>query len=166
MITPTSTEIREWSQLDFDGRGYPADAPDPLDLEVERAAAYVEQVTGLVVTEVAEPSGVATRLKQAIQLRTEQQVIWRSDDYVGDQNESAIDITVTGYSQRRVGTKEQRPRDMINPWPELNDLLMGLLTDGQREYWIGLGVVFGTAPAEVITEHQWYTDTPYGGDRG
>lgn len=156
-VAVTSSDIRGWSLLDFDGRGFAAGAPDPLDIEVERAAAYVEDVTGQVLADIASPAGLITRLKQAIQLRTEQQVVWRSDDYVGDQNESAIDFNVTGYSQKRVGSKEQRPRDMINPWPELNDLLVGLLTDDRRDYWSSLGAIpGGDGVAEEITEHGWF----------
>lgn len=156
-VTVTSANVRAWSKLDFDGREFPSGTPDPLDIEVERASAYVEDATGQVLADTADPSSLATRLKQAIQLRTEQQVIWRSDDYVGDQNESAIDISVTGYSQRRVGSKEQRPRDMINPWPELNDLLISLCTEDKLAYWVSLGVVTGTNGAvEHIQEHGWF----------
>lgn len=156
-VTVTSADVRSWSLLDFTARGYAAGSPDPLDIEVERSAAYVEDVTGQVLADTADPSSLATRLKQAIQLRTEQQVVWRSDDYVGDQNENAIDISVTGYSQKRVGSKDQKPRDMINVWPELNDLLVGLLTDDKRDYWSSLGAIpGGDGAVEEITEHGWF----------
>lgn len=155
MIAVTAADVRGWSKLDFDGRGYPTGGSDPLDIEIERAHAYLEDVTGQVTADIASPSVLATKWAEAVQYRTEQQVIWNSDDYAGDSNESAIDISVTGYSQRRVGTKEQAPRDMINPWPKLNDLLWSLLTDDRREHW--LAICGGDNGAvEVITEHGWY----------
>lgn len=153
----TTDDIRTWSKVDFTGRGYPTGAPDPLDIEVTRAHAYVEDVTGRETADVTDGSVMATRWAEAVQARTEQQVIWNSDDYAGDSNESAVDITVTGYSQRRIASKEQSPRDMVNPWPKLNDLLISLMTDEKREYWISLGLLpGGNTPAEVITEHGWF----------
>ena len=162
MVSLTAEDIREWSLVDFVGRGFPVPVgadPDTLQVEVDRASAYVEMATGLVIDDITDPSTTATLVKQAIQQRTEQRVIWGSDDYVGDQNESAIDISVTGYSQRRVSSKEQSPRDMVNPWPELNSLLISLMTEEKLDYWRGLGAITGgNGVAEVITEHGWFEE--------
>ena len=162
MIAITAEDVRGWSLVDFTGRGFPEPTPpdeDTLQVEVDRASAYVEMVTGLVVDDITDPSTTATLIKQAIQQRTEQRVIWGSDDYVGDQNESAIDISVTGYSQRRVSSKEQNPRDMVNPWPELNSLLISLMTEDKLDYWRGLGAIpGGNGVVEDITEHGWFEE--------
>jgi hypothetical protein len=46
---------------------------------------------------------------------------------------------------------------MINPWPELNDLLMSLLTEERMEYWASLGAIpGGNGAVEEITQHGWF----------
>jgi hypothetical protein len=163
MATITPAQIRLDSKLDFDALGYPAPAdvsdPDSLIKEVGRAVVYVESMTGQDNTQVelADGTRLGTLFEQAVQLRVEQVVTQRQPGFVADQNENAIDISVTGYSQKRIDSKEQKPRDMLNPWPELNDVLMLLLTDEMRAYWIAQGVIMEVyvTPMEHVQDIAW-----------
>lgn len=161
-VVITSDEVRTWSRLDFDALEYGAPTPpddDPLDIELERAIAYVEDVTGQNDADIDDPSSLATRFKQAVQLRCEQVVIKRQPDFVADLNEDAIDISVTGYQQKRISYKESDPDRMINPWKELNDLLLSMLTDERRDYWEDLGKIPGAnivRPHEIIQSTEWF----------
>lgn len=161
-ISVTSDDIRGWSQLEWDTLGYgepvPPD-PDPLDIEVVRAIDYVAYVTGQDPDILSGTDRTSRMFSNAVQLRVEQIVIKRQADFVADLNEDAIDISVTGYQQKRISYKESDPATMINPWKELNDLLVGLLTEDQRDYWDDLGKLPGSnimRPAEIIQSTHWF----------
>lgn len=161
MATIAVDTIRADSQLDFSALGYP-EGPDPdtLTKEVARALAYVETMTGrtnATDAEIADGTALGTHFEQAVQLRVEQQVTQRQPGFVSDQNENAVDITVPGYSQRRIISKEQNPRDMLNQWPELNDLLILLCTAEKLAYWQGLGkiLLLSTEAFEEVTDVDW-----------
>lgn len=156
----TAAQVRAWSRVEFADRGFPPPTPpataDPLDLEIERAHAYLETVTGRIAADLTEPSAIATQFKQAIQMRTEQTTVKASDDYVGDINEDAIDFRAGSYSQERISDKERRV-GVLNPWPDLDALLLGLLTDEKEEEYIEAGIIVRPIrPAEAITYTEWY----------
>jgi hypothetical protein len=155
----TSDQIRTWSKLDFVDLGYEDGSPDPLDVEVSRAVAYCEDVTGQVTAEITNATNLAVKMAQAIQLRVEQQITQRQEGYVADVNEDAVDFDVTGYKQKRISHKERDPSTMINPWKELNDLLVSMLTDEMFEYWEDLGKLPGSniiRPEEVRSTTEWF----------
>lgn len=161
-ITITSDDIRGWSQLDWDALAYGepvAPDPDPLDIEVERAVDYVATCTGQDPDTLSGSDRTSRMFKNAVQLRVEQIVIKRQADFVSDLNEDALDISVTGYSGKRISYKESDPATMINPWKELNDLLVALLTDEKRDYWEDLGKLPGAnvvRPSEIIQYTHWF----------
>lgn len=164
MATITANQIRLDSKVDFVALGYP-EGPDPdtLTKEMNRAVAYVETMTGRVNSTdplLVDGTALATHFEQAVQLRVEQQITQRQPGFVSDQNENAVDITVPGYSQRRVITKEQNPRDMINQWPELNDLLIALCTEEKLAYWQAMGKVISLSVEafEEVTDIGWVTE--------
>lgn len=155
-----ASQVRTWSKVEFDDRGYEAptvpDVDDPLQNEVNRAHAYLETVTGRTPADITEPSTLAVQFQQAIQMRTEQTSVKSSDDYVGDINEDAIDFRAGSYSQERISDKERRV-GILNPWPDLDALLMALLTPEKREEYVEAGIiVVPIAPAEAITYTEWY----------
>ena len=164
MATITADQIRLDSKVDFVALGYP-EGPDPdtLTKEMNRAVAYVETMTGRVNSTdplLVDGMTLATHFEQAVQLRVEQQITQRQPGFVSDQNENAVDITVPGYSQRRVITKEQNPRDMINQWPELNDLLIALCTEEKLAYWQAMGKVVSLSVEafEEVTDIGWVVE--------
>lgn len=159
-ITVTAEDVRGWSLLDFDELGFVTGTPDPLDVEVERASDYVADVTGVEPDDLTDGTRAARKFQNAVQLRVEQIVIKRQPDFVSDLNEDALDISVTGYSQRRISYKESDPATMINPWKELNDLLLSMLTDDKLAYWQEMGRAPGGYSAlEVVHYDQWFDDT-------
>ena len=159
-----ASQVRAWSKVEFDERAYPAptlpDVNDPLQIEVDRAHAYLETVTGRIAADITEPTTLATQYKQAIQMRTEQTSVKSSDDYVGDINEDAINFRAGSYAQDRISDKERRV-GILNPWPDLDALLLGLLTDEKREEYIEAGIILvPLAPAEAITYDVWIDNGP------
>lgn len=163
MTTPiviTSDDIRSMSQLDYPALNYGpvTSGTDLLDREVRRSIGYVQMVTGQDATLLDDATDLGVAFEQAVQLRVEQQVIQRQPDFVSDLNENAINFNVTGYAQTRVDAKQQNPSDMINPWPELNALLVLLLTDDKYDYWVNLGkvpVAMINAPYEDVSDIAW-----------
>lgn len=164
----TPSDIRAASKLDFAEYEYPAPVPpvvdDPLQLQIDRAHAYVEYVTGQDFAAIDSSSVTGVLLGQCVQLRTEQQVVQAQQDYVGDINEDAIDFSVTGFSQKRIHPAHRRSRQMINSWPTLNDLLVGAMTEEKKEYWEDLGMMTGSRnprPAERYVYTEW-VESDYG----
>ena len=154
---PTVANIREWSQLDFDDLNYGEESPDPLQIELDRAISYVSLTTGLNIADLTDGENNTLAFVQCIQMRVEQEVVRRQDDFVRDLNENAIDIAVTGYRQTRIKIDEQCPPDKINAWPELNDLMMQIMTDDRFDYWQDLGKIPGSSrPFEQLDDTEWW----------
>ena len=141
MILPTAAEIREWSRVDFDEFDFAEDAPDPLDLEISRANAYVEMVTGRFIEDLDGVDELSVMWNQVVQMRVEQNIVWRQNDYVTDQNEDVLDFKVTGYAQTRIRPDVRKGKAMINGWDDLNMGLINLMTDDKLDYWQELGMI-------------------------
>ena len=156
----TADTLRSISRLDFTELQYPAPTPptaDPLDLEIVRAVAWLEWATGRLTADLVADSSDAIMWDQATQLLVEQRVVHRSDDYVNSLHNDATEISVTGFSEKRITNKERQPaKGMITYLVELDELLWMLMTDDKRAYWEDQ-VSGENAPAEVIT----YFDGPF-----
>ena len=160
MPTTTSVEIRTWSKVDFVALGYPIVVdpdPDTLQVLVDRAVEYVDEVTGR--TEATVPSNFTLTYQEAIQRRTEQ-LAYKAQE---DEAETAADfetissVGAGSYNESRRSMEETRKAGMINPWPHLNDLLWRMATEDRRDewedYWAGLN---GNRPAFEVSEMDWY----------
>lgn len=151
-----------------------------LDEELARSAAYVEMMTGQPATDSDRPvltetaMGVApevvlhTLLRQAIQMRTEQNAYQAQDGYVGDASDDVVQtLSVGGYSQSRVATPKGLDRE-LNSWAALADILWMLMTPAKYEYWIialsgGKDVSSMFAPAWSFENSFWQPFGSYGG---
>ena len=149
-----TTDLKAASQVDWEELGYPVTgSPDSsLDLEIGRALGYLVWVTGRDYTnedDLATGSHEETMFNQCLQLRVEQQIFQRQNDYQSDFHNDVNEISVTGYSENRVSYKERRPFRHVNPHRELDELLWMLMTDEKKEYWFSWmkGMV---SPAENI----------------
>jgi hypothetical protein len=168
MDRPDATRVREISQVDFDGRGFPAPEgadPDPLQLTVERACAYVEFITARVL-DGSMPAMLDPIAEQAVQMRTEQIMFQTSDENA----EVAGDFDLIGsfsagsYSEtRRDFMRQQGQIKPLNPWPALNDLLWMMLSlvpgeanavvEARADYWRALDGPM--PPAWEVVEVDW-----------
>jgi hypothetical protein len=157
---PTTTQIRAWSKLDFDGLGYekPATGEDPLDFQVARARDYIVFVTGRPL-DATMPEELVTTAQEAVQRRTEQLVIKSQED----EAETAGDIDMVqsfsagSYSETRVNSERATKfaGKPLNPWPHLNNLLELLMTEEKREYW--QEVLAGIhRPYTSVSEVDWH----------
>jgi hypothetical protein len=168
MDRPDASRVREISQVDFDGRGFPTPEgtdSDPLQLYVDRACAYVEFITARPLDATC-PAMLEPIAEQAVQMRTEQIMFQTSDDSAetaGDFDLIASFGAGTYNETRRDATTAQGQVKPLNPWPALNDLLWMLLTlvpgeanavvEARADYWRGLaGPV---PPAWEIIEVDW-----------
>jgi hypothetical protein len=168
MATPDATQIREWSQVDFAGRGFAEATPDPLQVKVDEGIAYLSQVTGRTF-DPPPPDVVLPVLNAALRMRVEQLVMQSQDDVV----ETAGDFDLIGsfsagsYSETRREIGETTR--VLNPWPALEEMLWLLMTstpaevaaggnaavDERLDYWrwvLGLGTV---APSWAMVEVNW-----------
>jgi hypothetical protein len=123
---------------------------DPLILEMVRAVAWLEWATGLATNDILTGSNNAVMWDQCTQLLVEQRLIHRTDDYVTAINSNAIEISVTGYSEKRVSYKERKPFRQITYLNELDELLWMLMTDAKRAFWIS-SFNMAQIPVEVIS---------------
>lgn len=154
MDAPTAADVREVAKLDFAGLGYPAGSPDDLDLIVEMAVAYVEQMTGR--TFASMPPELEPLALQAVTMRTEQLVYYNQADFVeASVNDRIQSFSVPGYSETRAaGATASYKMGLVNPWVALHELLWLLMTPEAKEEW--QNVVMGRdAPAFEVSEVDW-----------
>jgi hypothetical protein len=169
MTRPDSALIREQSKVDFAARGYPAPSagsPDPLEVVVDQAIAYIEFVTWRKL-DSSMPASIEPLATQAARMRTEQIVMQAQEDTV----ETAGDVDLISsfgagsYTETRKDTTKPSTPGVLNPWPALNELLwmlLGLgpgevndLVDQRRDYWRYILGLQPNAPSWAIVEADW-----------
>ncbi len=173
MAEPTAADIRAISQVNFDGLGYPEGSPDPLDVVVDMAVAYIENVTARDYDD-AQPAGYDSLMLQAARMRTEQ-IVYESQE---EHAETAGDVDlISGFS---AGSYSESRRDTqamgtgaraLNPWPALERLLWLLLTlapgetndavEDRYSYWRSM-LGYAPDPAWSIVEVDWADHYKYG----
>lgn len=131
-----------------------------LQTELDRAAAYVEFVTGQPAmdsdTDVLEtnsgalsPTAMPTMLRQAIQMRTEQVLFQAQNGYVDDASDDVVSsLSVGGFSQSKFQPSKDR---RLNSWNALGDLLWLLMTPDRYSWW----VAFLSGDAELMIGPAW-----------
>lgn len=171
--TPTAAEIREWSKVDWADPDvdYPPPVgsdPDPLQLLVDRASAYVTFVTARGYDSHL-PTSLEPLLNQAVQMRTEQLAQMGKADNVETAGDfdllSAFTAGAYSETRRSMADANEAKAGMLNPWPELNRLLWLLLglvpgetnadVDDRRDYWRYILGMQPNAPAWAVVEMNW-----------
>lgn len=142
MDAPTSTEIRSWSQVDFDDRGFPepeGQDPDPLTRLIELQTFWLEDKTGQNLPDIdlsEDPLPRATarlsaKIAQAILMLVEHATAVASPDL----SETSADINMIqsfGAGSYNENRRQARMQYTFHPWRELDDLLIDILTDEKR----------------------------------
>lgn len=144
-----------------------------LQTELDRAAAYVQMVTGQPATDKDLPiippaldasltAGVLQPLiGQAIQMRTEQVAFQSQNGYVDDASDDVVtSLSVGSFSQTktRTGKNDQK----LNSWDALASLLWMLMTPDRYDYWV---VALGMDAAKMLAPWWNYENAvwpPYG----
>lgn len=148
----------------------PSAAEDPLQLQVDLAADYVEWVTGRVM-DASMPRNLERAAQMATALRTVQQVSDVSADSLDALSEGDVlaSLSADGVSMnfRDTGTAGQAQAKalMVNPWPPLNRLLWMLMTPVRQSYWMGF-LMGGGIPAWGVAEVDWSGGNRWGGVPG
>lgn len=155
MQIPTASDVRTWSRIDFGALGYPEATPDPLQVLVDRAAAYVGGVTGRVASDFPTGDPLIPVVEQAVQLRTEQLAYESQEDYVETAADDVVQSFSAGnYSETRVDPLKRAAMHTLNANPALERALWLCMTPDKQDEWTAL---LGGAhvPAVNVAEVDW-----------
>lgn len=156
MITPTAADVRLWSRVSFPELGYPANTPDPLQVLVDRAVAYVQSVTGRMLDATFPDSTTTIPMAQAaVQYTTEMLAYEAQEDYLESASDDVVQsFTAGNYSETRVDPMKRAAMRMLNANPALNRALWGLMTPDMQDLWTQ-AMTGKNAPAMATTEVDW-----------
>lgn len=166
---PDAAAIRAMSQVDFASRGFTDATPDPLQVKVDEAVAYLTAVTGRTYTNPEPPDIVLPVLNATLRMRVEQLVMQSQDDVVETAGDFDLiaSFTAGAYSETRRDIGESKR--VLNPWPALEEMLWLLMTstpaetaaggnaavDERRDYWRWVLGIAPPAPAWSMVEVDW-----------
>jgi hypothetical protein len=175
VITPTAEDVRLWSKVSFVDLGYPPTDPDPLQVLVDRAVAYVQSTTGRMLDDTFPDSTTNTPNAQAaVQYTTEMLAYESQEDYLETAADDVVQsFTAGNYSEVRVDPEKRSKMGPLNANPALNRALWSLMTEEKQDAWYALETG-KNAPAMATTEVDWggwygpYEPVPgvYGGESG
>jgi hypothetical protein len=156
MVTPTASDVRLWSRVDFTDLGYPPADPDPLQVMVDRAVAYCQSVTGVMFDASFPDSTTNTPNAQAaVQYATEMLVYEAQEDYLETAADDVVmSFSAGNYSETRVDPEKRAKMRMMNANPALNRALWGLMTPDKQDEWLA-AMTGKNAPAMATTEVDW-----------
>lgn len=138
MDEPTTANIREWSQVDFDDIGYPTPeglAVDSLARILEGSILWVQRVTGRIYADLdVNATSVDDRwtnwaINQSVQMQTEYKAFVSQPDIPEGWSDFNLiqNFSAGEYSENRRSPNSRTRR--IHPWTDLADLLFDLMTD-------------------------------------
>lgn len=129
----------------------PGGGDELLQEEIDRAAAYVEIVTGqpatsadlpVLATNIANGSAlsdgvVRPTIRQAIQMRTEQVTYQSQRSYLEDATDDVVgSFSVGGYSQSKSDPNRRGEQRQLNSWQALSNVLWLLMTPDRYWWWV------------------------------
>lgn len=142
------TRVKQ-SRLGIALSGANVNADEFLQYELDRAAAYVEFVTGQPATDSTLPlqatyvgtlptsSALRTMLMQAIQMRMEQILFQSQNSYLDDASDDVVSsISVGGFSQTKSDSARRGEQRQLNSWQALSNVLWLLMTPDRYSFWI------------------------------
>lgn len=119
-----------------------------LQYELDRAAAYIEFVTGQPATDSTlallptaiglQPTSGALRITviKAIQMRSEQTLFQAQNSYIDDATDDVVaSISVGSFSQSKFQQLRAKQEKKLNSWGALSDLLFQLMTPDRFAWW-------------------------------
>lgn len=133
MDAVTDANIRSWSKLDWATLGY--GTAGTLGTIVTWSTDYVLAITGRTLADM--PADLVSIAQQAILRRVEQVAQQNQPDY----QETAADDLVASFGAGKYNesrAKRDEVAKLINPNPELHNLLWHLMTDEKREEYLQL----------------------------
>lgn len=150
-LTPAA--FRRITRVKLSKLGIQAGVGDELlQEEIDRAAAYVEFVTGQPATsrdlpvattsiENGSPTMTSTAtqmlIRQAIQMRTEQVTYQSQRSYLEDATDDVISsFSVGGYSQSKTDVGRRGEQRQLNSWSALSNVLWLLMTPERYGWWV------------------------------
>ena len=139
----SAVELRALSRVDFDElglavvqQGDPPDDFDPLGRLLDRAVAYVLDVTGWPDLDTL-PDARGVVFEEATQMRAEQLALQGTGEGVESGADELVSSFGAGaYNESRRSLTELAEAKLINRWPALHDVLWRLCTDDKRQWWI------------------------------
>lgn len=118
-----------------------------LETELNRAAAYVEFVTGQpagdstmtllgTMNATLTTNSLASLVGQAIQMRTEQVTFQSQNGYVDDASDDVVNtFSVGGYSQSKSDPTRRGEEKTLNSWQALANVLWACMTPDRYYFW-------------------------------
>lgn len=122
-------------------------ADEFLQTEIDRAAVYVEFVTGQPATDseaavldtmagTVSPGATQTLIGQAIQMRTEQVLFQSQNSYLDDASDDVVSsFSVGGYSQSKNDSARRGEEKQLNSWQSFANVLWLLMTPDRYYFW-------------------------------
>jgi hypothetical protein len=157
MDTPTAADVRAWSQVDFANLGYPeGQQPDPLQVWVDRAVAYVTGASGRTIdANFSGDSWMVPLAEMAVQLCTEMMVFEAQEDYLETAADDVVQsFTAGNYSEVRVDPAKRAVMRALNGNPALGRAMWPFMTAEAQDAWQQL-TTGKNAPAFDTTEVDW-----------
>lgn len=157
MITPTASDVRLWSNLDWGELGYPEVDPDVrLQVLVDRAVAYVQGITGRILDPSFDgPAWLEPIAQQCVQLRTEQIGYESQPDYLETANDDVVaSFSAGSYSETRVDPLKRASMHVLNANPALNRALWTVMTPDMVDNWTAI-LSGKPVPAFAVSETDW-----------
>lgn len=159
MDAPSASDVKGWSQSDLITGATPA----RLAQNVAIAISTFKKITGQSNFEVITEDDTAM-VQRAITGLAEMVAQQSDPDYLEELSDWDLisSFSAGPYSETRRSPDEARKARLIVAWPWLSDLLWGLLTPDQYDWWVMFfsGV---NAPAFAVTEVDWRAGDGYGG---
>lgn len=134
MVTPTATQIRGWSKVEWATLGYDVATPDPLDELIARAEAWIGSVTGRAMADV--PVALEPTMRRAVQLHVEVQAFESQNDFAETAADNVVaSFSAGSYSEQHVDPIKRAQARMLSQNPALASSLWELMTDEKRDEW-------------------------------
>lgn len=152
MDAPTAAEVQEWTNL-AELKAAPLPTAERI---VARANALFTRITGQQFVNVVP--GNEPMVQQAVQGLSESMWFDQSEEQLETLSDWHLiqSFSAGPYSETRRSADDARKARMIHPWPWLNTLLWGLLTDEQMDYWIAFfSDELQIPPAFEVSEVDW-----------
>lgn len=152
MIAPTATDVQGWTNLtDL------KDADDTVAVRtVAVAGSLFQRITGLKFTDVQVDDEPVVQM--VVQGLSELVFVQQSADTLDTLSDFDLiqSFSAGPYSETRRDPDAARKARLLVAWPWLSELLWGLLTPGQYDYWMEFfSDPTEHTPAFAVTEVDW-----------
>jgi len=157
MITPTASDVRAWSNqnFDWDELGYGEETPDTrMEKITAWAIGWLQVVTGRKFDSTL-PTDLDMLAEQATVLKTQQIAFEQQQDFQETATDDVVQsFTAGSYTETHVDPIKRSMVRTLNQNPALSRLLWGLMTEDMVDYWQA-ALSGKVVPAFDVSEIDW-----------